>query len=145
MKKQASLQTSTVNAICLSFSKNGEYFAVGSNDSLVTIWDTKDFVCTRTIGRLEWPVRCIGFCSNSKLIASAGEDHFIDIACVETGKQVHRINNPGSATFVLAWNPGNGSHTLAYVVENKYDKEQGNLRFFITSLSKNSSETSVPI
>ena len=35
--------------------------------------------------RLEWPVRALSFSYDGKLLASASEDLFIDIADVETG------------------------------------------------------------
>ncbi len=43
------------------------------------------------IYRLEWPVRTLGFSHDSQLIASASEDHFIDIGCVENGKLITSI------------------------------------------------------
>ena len=38
--------------------------------------------------RLEWPVRAVSFSFDGRLLASASEDLFIDIADVETGKRV---------------------------------------------------------
>lgn len=35
--------------------------------------------------RLDWPVRTLSFSHDGKMLASASEDHFIDIAEVETG------------------------------------------------------------
>lgn len=37
--------------------------------------------------RLDWPVRTLSFSHDGKMLASASEDHFIDIAEVETGKK----------------------------------------------------------
>lgn len=36
--------------------------------------------------RLDWPVRTLSFSHDGKMLASASEDHFIDIAEVETGQ-----------------------------------------------------------
>jgi WD40 repeat protein len=36
--------------------------------------------------RLDWPVRTLSFSHDGKMLASASEDHFIDIAEVETGE-----------------------------------------------------------
>lgn len=41
------------------------------------------FRCSR---RLDWPVRTLSFSHDGKMLASASEDHFIDIAEVETGQ-----------------------------------------------------------
>lgn len=36
--------------------------------------------------RLDWPVRTLSFSHDGRMLASASEDHFIDIAEVETGQ-----------------------------------------------------------
>lgn len=36
--------------------------------------------------RLDWPARTLSFSHDGKMLASASEDHFIDIAEVETGR-----------------------------------------------------------
>lgn len=51
MKRETSLFAHPVNAMCLQFSPNGKYFAVGSADALVSIWDADEFVCLRTQSR----------------------------------------------------------------------------------------------
>ena len=42
----------------------------------------------RTFGRLEWPVRTVSFSHDSAFIASGSEDPQVDIADVETSRQV---------------------------------------------------------
>lgn len=71
------------NCICLKFDSKGDHFAVGSNDTLVSLWDAKDFIPVRTYSELHWPVRTLSFSHDSKLIAAASEDHFVDISLVE--------------------------------------------------------------
>ncbi|BHF81571.1 THO complex subunit 3 [Sparganum proliferum] len=133
MRREMSIQAHPVNAMCLQFSPSGSYFAVGSADALVSIWDADEFVCLRTLARLEWPVRALGFSHDSQLIASASEDHFIDIGCVETGEQVYRLGTQSAATFVLAWHPR--CHLLTYSSEAKYERDQGIIRLFGLPLS----------
>ena len=36
------------NCICLKFDTKGDHFAVGSNDTLVSLWDANDFIPVRT-------------------------------------------------------------------------------------------------
>lgn len=48
--------------------------------------------------RLDWPVRTLSFSHDGKMLASASEDHFIDIAEVETGQ----YNNPLAAASQLS-------------------------------------------
>ena len=64
-----------------------QYFAVGSADALVSLWDVNELACLRTLSRLDWPIRSVSFSYDGKLLASASEDLFIDIGHVETGKQ----------------------------------------------------------
>jgi len=47
-------------------------------------WLTASLCCRR----LDWPVRTLSFSHDGKMLASASEDHFIDIAEVETGNGV---------------------------------------------------------
>ncbi|KAH8858051.1 THO complex subunit 3 [Schistosoma japonicum] len=117
-----------VNAMCLQFSPTGHQFAVGSADALVSIWDANEFVCLRTLSRLEWPVRTLGFSYDGKLIAAASEDHFIDIGHVQTGEQVYQVGTHASATFVLAWHPR--QYLLSYSSEAKYERDQGVIKLF---------------
>nr|CAH8860556.1 unnamed protein product [Trichobilharzia regenti] len=128
MKRETSIQAHPVNAMCLQFSPTGRQFAVGSADALVSIWDADEFVCLRTLSRLEWPVRTLGFSYDGKLIAAASEDHFIDIGHVKTGEQVYQVGNHASATFVLAWHPR--QYLLSYSSEAKYERDQGVIRLF---------------
>ena len=74
------------NAICLQFSPNGEHFAVGSADAIVSLWDARELMCVGTFARLEWPVRSLSFSHDGKMLATGSEDHFIDIAHVDTGE-----------------------------------------------------------
>lgn len=48
--------------------------------------------------RLDWPVRTLSFSHDGKMLASASEDHFIDIAEVETGQ----YNKPLAAASQLS-------------------------------------------
>lgn len=55
------LQAHPGNCICIEFDPTGKYFAVGSADALVSLWDAAELACLRTFSRLEWPVRAISF------------------------------------------------------------------------------------
>lgn len=44
-----------------------------------------DVNCPSLVYSLDWPVRTLSFSYDGKMLASASEDHFIDIAHVETG------------------------------------------------------------
>ena len=42
--------------------------------------------------RLDWPVRTLSFSSDGAILASASEDHFIDVSCVETGDKICEVS-----------------------------------------------------
>uniref|UniRef100_A0A8D8UJR8 THO complex subunit 3 n=1 Tax=Cacopsylla melanoneura TaxID=428564 RepID=A0A8D8UJR8_9HEMI len=117
--------------ICIEFDPTGKYFAVGSADALVSLWDANELACIRTFQRLDWPVRAISFSHDGQLIASGSEDLTIDIAHVESGKKVYDICVQ-AATFTVAWHPK--QYLLAYACDDKeqYDRKQdcGNLKVF---------------
>jgi THO complex subunit 3 len=83
-------------------------------------------VCLRTLTRLEWPVRTISFSHDGRLIASASEDAFIDVADVETGEQVHAIASR-VAMNSIAWHPS--QLLLAYAGDDK-ERDEGMFRLF---------------
>lgn len=115
--------------ICIEFDPTGKYFATGSADALVSIWDADELACLRVLSRLDWPVRTISFSYDGKLLASASEDLLIDIAHTETGEKISDIA-VDAATFTVAWHPK--QYLLAYACDDKdpYDRKRdaGNLK-----------------
>ena len=51
LKTQHVLNAHPANCICIEFDPKGRYFATGSADALVSIWDLDEFVCVRTLSR----------------------------------------------------------------------------------------------
>ncbi|KAI8586367.1 WD40-repeat-containing domain protein [Geranomyces variabilis] len=122
------LRAHTANLYCLDFDPKGRYFATGSADALVCLWDAEEFVCLRTFGTLEWPVRTISISHDGELLASGSEDRVIDISSVETGETVHTITC-NAATNSIAWHPR--QHLLAYAGDDvRSAMPEGNLRVF---------------
>eukprot|EP01050_Picozoa_sp_SAG11_P011189 SAG11_NODE_1169_length_5616_cov_44.787566_4_plen_261_part_00 len=131
-EKLITLEAHTQNCYCIKFDPRDKYFAVGSADALVSIWDLATFTPVQTIGRLEWPVRTLGFSADGQFIASGSEDHFIDIGEVETGQQVHRIQTD-SPTNALAWHPKMPILAFGSDVDDaggRRDSESGGVRLF---------------
>eukprot|EP01111_Echinosteliopsis_oligospora_P018896 TRINITY_DN8901_c0_g1_i1.p1 TRINITY_DN8901_c0_g1~~TRINITY_DN8901_c0_g1_i1.p1 ORF type:complete len:356 (+),score=91.44 TRINITY_DN8901_c0_g1_i1:129-1070(+) len=106
----------TATLICVEFDPLNRYFAVGSADSLVSLWDLKEMICLRTFGEFQFPLRTLSFSFDGQLLAMAGEDDFIDVASVETGEYIHRIPIPSAANAVK-WNPT--QMVLAYACDEK--------------------------
>ncbi|XP_014257168.1 THO complex subunit 3 [Cimex lectularius] len=117
--------------ISIEMDPKGRYFATGSADALVSLWDVKDIACVRVFTRLDWPVRTLSFSHDGALLASASEDLFIDVSEVETG--LHVTDIPVEApTFTVAWHPK--QYLLAYACDDKesYDRNRdtGSLKLF---------------
>jgi len=109
------------NCICIEFEPHGRYFATGSVDALVSIWDAQELYCIRTLSRLDWPVRTLSFSHDGELLASGSEDQLIDVAHVATGERVARVPVL-FPTFTLAWHPK--QLLLAYACDDKEERDQ---------------------
>lgn len=109
--------------ICIEFDPTGKYFATGSADALVSLWDVDELACLRMFSRMDWPVRTISFSHDGQLLASASEDLIIDIGFTETGDKIADIN-VDAATFTVAWHPT--QYILAYACDDKdtYDRKR---------------------
>ncbi|XP_029645736.2 THO complex subunit 3-like [Octopus sinensis] len=119
LKLQYVLNAHPANCICIEFDPTGSYFATGSADALVSLWDVDQLVCVRTFARLDWPVRTLSFSYDGKMLATASEDLVIDIAEVETGQKVTEIPCE-TPTFTVAWHPKR--YLLAFACDDKHDR-----------------------
>ncbi|XP_026482820.1 THO complex subunit 3-like [Ctenocephalides felis] len=120
------LKAHPATCICIEFDPTGRYFATGSADALVSLWDAEHLACVRMFSRLEWPVRTISFSHDGQLLASASEDLLIDIGHTETGEKIADIS-VDAATFTVAWHPK--QYLLAYACDDKdmsstYDRKR---------------------
>lgn len=129
------LNAHPANCICIEFNSNGKYFAVGSADAMVSIWDAEHLACLRTISRLEWPARAISFSHDGKLLASGSEDLLIDISYVETGEKITGVPVE-TPTFTVAFHPNR--YLLAFACDDKdqYNRESGTVKLFGTADAK---------
>ncbi|KAH7638808.1 THO complex subunit 3 [Dermatophagoides farinae] len=115
--------------LCIEFDPTGKHFAVGSADALVSIWDSNNLACLRTVSRLEWPCRALSFSYDGMLLASASEDMFIDICHVDTGERIQAIPTE-SPTFTIAFHPQR--YLLAYACDDKdgHQRDAGTVKLF---------------
>lgn len=128
MKNQLTLNAHPATCICIEFDSTGKYFAVGSADASVSIWDAEEMACLRTISSLEWPARTVSFSYDGRLIASASEDLIIDISSVETGEKIAEVSNL-SPTFTVAFHPNR--YLLAYACDDKeYNRDAGTIKLY---------------
>ncbi|KAJ3693299.1 hypothetical protein LUZ60_008779 [Juncus effusus] len=129
LKLKHNLVAHTAGCYCIAVDPMGRYFAVGSADSLVSLWDVKEMLCIRTFTKMEWPVRTVSFNYTGEFIASASEDPFVDIANVETGRSIYQIPTKAAMNCV-EWNPK--YNLLAYAGDDKvkYSSDEGVFRIF---------------
>ena len=99
--------------------------AVGSKDSIVSLWDLEEMISVRTILRHTTPVRCLSFSAHGQLVASSAYDPGIDIADAETAELVHTIDAQ-HAMNSLAWHPT--KPVLAYAIDAKSAKDERSSR-----------------
>lgn len=116
LEVQHVLRAHPAECICIEFDPTGRYFATGSADALVSLWDAEELACLRVFSRLDWPVRTISFSFDGKLLASASEDLLIDIGHTETGEKITDIPVE-SSTFTVAWHPK--QYLLAFACDDK--------------------------
>ncbi|EDV28103.1 uncharacterized protein TRIADDRAFT_20906 [Trichoplax adhaerens] len=130
-----SLKAHPANCICLKFDLTGKYFATGSADALVSLWDTDELVCLRTFSRLDWPVRTVSFSYDSRLLASGSEDLAIDISHIQTGEHVAEVGC-NAPTFAVAWSPNKPLLAFACDDKDKHDRDAGTVQIYGLSSRK---------
>jgi THO complex subunit 3 len=101
-------------AACLSvaMSPSGQQLAVGGGDSLITLWDTKEWICERTLDKMDGAVRNLSF-SFDGLYVVGGTDEApnLEVANTETGEYIPSIRTTKPAACV-SWHPSR--YWLAY-------------------------------
>lgn len=97
-------------------SPTGDHLAVGASDALITLWDTTDFICVRSLAAMTGPVKSLSFSfDGSYIVGGSDEGNALEIASVESGDYIykHETGSPSSAGHpCVAWAPK--SYMLAY-------------------------------
>lgn len=112
------LNAHTSACYAISISPSGEYLAAGGGDALVSLWDTQEWICVRTLELAGGLVKTVDFSFDGSYITAGSDDKEekkIRIAHVETGEIVHTIDVPTPAAHV-AWHPCR--YILAYSADN---------------------------
>ncbi|ODA76596.1 hypothetical protein RJ55_07866 [Drechmeria coniospora] len=96
-------QTSSCSTVELQ--PSSRYLATGGSDSIISLWDTKDLICQRTISGISGPVRSISFTfDGSFIVGGSDEGSGLEVYHVETGEHVHTFKTAGPSP-VVAWAP----------------------------------------
>jgi THO complex subunit 3 len=111
---EITLTAHTSSCFAVTMSPSGEYMAAGGGDALVSLWDTQEWICVRTLNMTEGPVKSVDFSFDGSYVVAGADDKEekkLNIAHVESGEFVHSIDIPQPAAHV-AWHPCR--YVLAY-------------------------------
>ena len=107
------LHAHTSACISLALSPTSRYLAIGGSDALISLYDSHDWICRRTLSSLSGSVKSVSFSwDGSYVVGGSDEGTGFDIAHVETGDIVARVETTAPAPC-LSWHP-NGKYWIAY-------------------------------
>ncbi|KAH0424802.1 tho complex subunit 3 [Colletotrichum camelliae] len=110
--QEFTLSGHTSSCLSAEMQATGRYLATGGSDSIISLWDTTDWICQRTITSMVGPVRSISFTFDGNfLVGGSDEGSGLDIRHVESGDQVHTLKTAGPCP-VVSWAPTR--YCLAY-------------------------------
>ena len=69
-----SLHAHTSACLSLALSPTGRYLAVGGSDALVSLWDTQEWVCRRTLSGMQGGVKTVGFSWDGSFVAGGSDE-----------------------------------------------------------------------
>jgi THO complex subunit 3 len=109
------LHAHTSSCFSLALSPTARYLAIGGSDALISLYDTTDWVCKRSLTSATGPVKSVGFSfDGSFVVGGDDEGKTLEVAHVESGECVGKIETGGGAG-VVAWHPGR--YWIAYAGE----------------------------
>ncbi len=114
-----SLPAHTSSCMSIAYNPNGRLLAIGGTDAMVSLWDTTDWICRRTISLPNSQgVRNLSWSWDGRYIVAAGlveeqetQGH-LEIYHAETGDVVYAIPTGKSGVFAAEWHPSR--YWLAY-------------------------------
>jgi THO complex subunit 3 len=109
--KPFSLNGHTSSCLSVAVQPSARHVATGGSDSIICLYDTKYWICQRTIVDMVGPVRNMSFSfDGSYIVGGSEEGSGLTISHVETGEKVYSMR--GSPCSVVAWHPNR--YHLAY-------------------------------
>ncbi|KAJ5606172.1 hypothetical protein N7510_008953 [Penicillium lagena] len=111
--------TSACSAVSLS--PLGRYLAIGGSDALISLWDTTDWICRRTLSSENGgAIRNVSWSFDGRFICGAWDElgcggHGLEIFHAESGDSVYTVPTSGNINAgipAVAWHPSR--YWLAY-------------------------------
>lgn len=110
--------TSACNAVAIA--PTGRYLAIGASDALISLWDTTDWICQRTLSSENGgAIRGVSWSFDGRYICGACDEigcggNGLEIFHAESGDSIYTIPTAGANAGVsaVAWHPSR--YWLAY-------------------------------
>lgn len=107
-----SLNGHTSSALSIALQPSARHLATGGSDSIIALWDTKTWLCARTLIDMTGPVKSLSFSFDGSFIVGGSDEGVGLIFChVETGETVYTAKT-STAAPVVAWHPS--KYHIAY-------------------------------
>jgi len=119
------LHAHTSACLSIALAPTGRYLAIGGSDALISLWDTTDWICKRTVSSSNGgAVRGVSWSFDGRFLCGACDEagcggNGIEIFHAETGESVYTIPVGGSSNTgipAVAWHPSR--YWLAYSTTN---------------------------
>ena len=107
----------TSSCTSIAYSPNGKYLAVGGSDALISLWDTTDWVCRRTLSNPTFGgVKGLSWSWDGRFIVGASEDVSsgdgagmgsggLEIYHAESGDVVYTLPTGTAGIPAVEWHP----------------------------------------
>ncbi|KAF7118204.1 hypothetical protein CNMCM5793_007605 [Aspergillus hiratsukae] len=115
------LHAHTSACLSIALAPTGRYLAVGGSDALISLWDTTDWICRRTVSSNNGgAVRGVSWSFDGRFVCGACDEvgcggNGLEIFHAETGESVYTVPTGGTSTSgipTVAWHPSR--YWLAY-------------------------------
>ncbi|KAJ5983790.1 hypothetical protein N7481_005889, partial [Penicillium waksmanii] len=118
------LNAHTSACMAVSLAPTGRYLAIGGSDALISLWDTTDWICRRTLSSENGGgIRGVSWSFDGRFLCGACDElgcggNGLEIFHAETGESVYTIPLTGMNAGVpaVAWHPSR--YWLAYSTTN---------------------------
>ncbi|DBA03436.1 TPA: hypothetical protein N0F65_002844 [Lagenidium giganteum] len=111
------------SCFCIDFHPNGRYVALGSIDSLVSLWDLEELYCVRTFAVTTSSIRIVRFNHDGQFLAIGMEDNNVVVVHTETGEVALTLQLQNPLQY-LCWHPS--KNVLAYVGDKPMSEKNAN-------------------
>jgi WD40 repeat protein len=106
------IKRSSGDCLQLGFDPHGKYLAVAAEDSYVTLFDTTDWCCTKTLGGRDFGICSMSLSHDGCFTAVTRDDSRVDVYHVESGESVYHNAVKRGNLATVAFHPSR--QTLLY-------------------------------